>query len=59
MMQDTRDQDPESPMSIRIGWSHLTFLCLLAVFSIITFCHVPIALAGEPQWVEVRSPNFP
>jgi hypothetical protein len=44
-------------MSIRIG-SRLTFLCLLAVFPIITFCHVPIVLAGEPQRVEVRSPDF-
>ncbi|MFZ0814575.1 MAG: tetratricopeptide repeat protein [Candidatus Sulfotelmatobacter sp.] len=45
-------------MSIHIGWSRLTFLCLLAVSLIITFCRPSLVLAGEPQWVEVRSPNF-
>lgn len=32
--------------------------CSLAVFLAVTFFEIAVALAGEPQWVEVRSPNF-
>ncbi len=39
-------------MSIRSG----RFVCALALFSL--SCWVPSVFAGEPQWVEVHSPNF-
>ena len=32
--------------------------CLLPFLLVITLCGAPTAFAGEPQWVEVRSPNF-
>ncbi len=32
--------------------------CLPALVLVVTFCCAPTVLAGEPQWVEVRSPNF-
>src|SRR5580658_7032696 len=33
-------------------------LRLLAVSLVVTLCGAPVVFAGEPQWVEVRSPNF-
>jgi hypothetical protein len=32
--------------------------CSLAVFLGLTFFEIATVFAGEPQWVEVRSPNF-
>lgn len=43
-------------MSIRFGWSRL--FCPLAVSLAVTFSGIAVVFAGEPQWVEVRSPNF-
>ena len=43
-------------MNIRLRWlltglfAALTFLC--------EFCSCPVVFAGEPQWIEVQSPNF-
>ena len=34
------------------------FFASLTLLFAIHFCWLPTALAGEPQWVEVRSPNF-
>jgi Flp pilus assembly protein TadD len=45
-------------MSIRTESSRAALLCLLTASLVVTFCRAPIVLAGEPQWVEVRSPNF-
>jgi tetratricopeptide (TPR) repeat protein len=45
-------------MSICCGRVHSTLLYLLALFLVVPLCGAPVALAGEPQWVEVRSPNF-
>ncbi len=45
-------------MSIRRGRVHSTLLYLLALFLVVTFCGATVALAGEPQWLEVHSPNF-
>lgn len=33
-------------------------LGLFTIILLVTFCRGPAAFAGEPQWVEVRSPNF-
>jgi Flp pilus assembly protein TadD len=42
-------------MSSRSTWVYpALFTTILAV----TFCEEPAVFAGEPQWVEVRSPNF-
>ena len=45
-------------MSIRCKRFRSALFCLLAVSLAVTFCGAPVAFAGEPQWVEVRSPNF-
>src|ERR1700756_4972171 len=39
-------------MRIRSG----RFVCVLGV--LLLFCSIPPVFAGEPQWVEVHSPNF-
>ena len=36
----------------------LAFLLVITFTLAFTFCGAPTVLAGEPQWVEVRSPNF-
>jgi tetratricopeptide (TPR) repeat protein len=45
-------------MSLPHGQFRSAFLCLSTLLLTATFCHPPAVLAGEPQWVEVRSPNF-
>jgi tetratricopeptide (TPR) repeat protein len=45
-------------MSIRLGWFRPTVFPLLGVLLIVTFSGTPMVLAGDAQWVEVRSPNF-
>jgi tetratricopeptide (TPR) repeat protein len=32
--------------------------CLSAILLVLIFCHGPAIFAGEPEWIEVRSPNF-
>src|SRR6202522_1471697 len=44
-------------MSLRFSWSR-TILLLATVTSIIALPNLTPLFAGEPQWVEVRSPNF-
>src|SRR5579863_4158823 len=44
-------------MSSRSTWVRPAF-SLIAIVSVVLFCCGPPAFAGEPQWVEVRSPNF-
>jgi len=38
--------------------SRSSFYGLPALVLVVTFCCAPAVFAGEPQWVEVRSPNF-
>jgi len=45
-------------MNLRRGLVHSAFCRLFAFLFAVTFCSVPAVFAGEPQWVEVRSPNF-
>lgn len=45
-------------MSIRTAWFLPALSCLLTASLIVISWRAPIVLAGEPQWVEVRSPNF-
>jgi hypothetical protein len=45
-------------MSIRVACLRPTFFSGLALSLALTFSNVPLIRAGEPQWVEVRSPNF-
>lgn len=45
-------------MSTGLGRFVSCLSCLLAVLSTIPLGVLPVVLAGEPQWVEVRSPNF-
>jgi Tfp pilus assembly protein PilF len=45
-------------MSLRHGAFRCAFFRLRAVLLAVTFFGPPALLAGEPQWVEVRSPNF-
>jgi tetratricopeptide (TPR) repeat protein len=45
-------------MNICFRWSRRILFFLLAVLLIVTFRRAPVVLAGESQWVEVRSPNF-
>jgi tetratricopeptide (TPR) repeat protein len=45
-------------MYICFRWSRRILFFLLAVLLIVTFRRAPVVLAGESQWVEVRSPNF-
>lgn len=44
-------------MSLRFSWSR-TILFIATVTSIIALPNLTPLFAGEPQWVEVRSPNF-
>src|SRR5271165_5645180 len=37
---------------------HSSLHCLPAFVLVVFVCCVPTVFAGEPQWVEVRSPNF-
>jgi hypothetical protein len=45
-----------------VSLRHRTFRCaffwLHTVLLAVTFFRPPALLAGDPQWVEVRSPNF-
>ena len=43
-------------MSIRFGWSRLC--CSPAALLVVSFSAISLVYAGEPQWVEVCSPNF-
>ncbi len=45
-------------MKIREERFRSALYCLLAFLLLVTFCGAPTVFAGEPQWVEVRSPNF-
>jgi hypothetical protein len=45
-------------MSARLGRFRPVLVPLIAVALIVTFREASIVFAGEPQWVEVRSPNF-
>jgi Tfp pilus assembly protein PilF len=45
-------------MSIRHRAFRSAFFWVFAVLLDGIFCGVPVVFAGEPQWVEVRSPNF-
>jgi tetratricopeptide (TPR) repeat protein len=44
-------------MSFCLGWFRSAPL-LLVVPLVLMVWHAPVVFAGEPQWVEVRSPNF-
>lgn len=45
-------------MSTHPGFLRPTLCSIVAVLLAVTFCNVSAVFAGEPQWVEVRSPNF-
>jgi tetratricopeptide (TPR) repeat protein len=45
-------------MSIRLGRFRSALFYLPAILLVVTFCDGPAIFAGEPEWVEVRSPNF-
>ena len=45
-------------MRVRLARFRSAFLCLPAILLLVTFNDGPAAFAGEPQWVEVHSPNF-
>jgi tetratricopeptide (TPR) repeat protein len=45
-------------MSICGGRLRSVLFCLLAILVVVSFCEGPPVLAGESEWVEVRSPNF-
>src|SRR6266404_8353224 len=45
------------PMSSCPSWVRPA-LHLLTIILVVSFYWAPAAFAGEPQWVEVRSPNF-
>jgi Tfp pilus assembly protein PilF len=45
-------------MRNRFGWFRSALFHLLALLLVVTFCGAGVVFAGEPQWVEVRSPNF-
>ena len=44
-------------MSVRSG-RLLSTLFLVGISLFVTFCNLPSAFAGEPQWMEIRSPHF-
>jgi tetratricopeptide (TPR) repeat protein len=44
-------------MSLRSG-RLLSTLFLVGISLFVTFCNQPSAFAGEPQWMEIRSPHF-
>ena len=44
-------------MSLRSG-RLLATLCLVGISLFVTFRKPPSAYAGEPQWMEIRSPHF-
>jgi len=44
-------------MSLRSG-RLLSTLLLVGISLFVTFCNAPSAFAGEPQWMEIRSPHF-
>src|ERR1700724_1841221 len=35
-----------------------SFYCMAALVLFVSVCRAPTIFAGEPQWVEVHSPNF-
>jgi tetratricopeptide (TPR) repeat protein len=45
-------------MSAHLGRFRPALVPLIAVALIVTFGDASVVFAGEPQWVEVRSPNF-
>ncbi len=45
-------------MSISFAWFRATLFRLRAVSLTVFLCGVPFVFGGEPQWAEVRSPNF-
>jgi tetratricopeptide (TPR) repeat protein len=44
-------------MGLRLGWFRSALLSL-GISLIVSFCAAPSAFAGEPQWIEIRSPHF-
>ncbi|HVR23395.1 MAG TPA: hypothetical protein VMU26_08730, partial [Candidatus Polarisedimenticolia bacterium] len=44
-------------MSLRSG-RLLSTLFRVGISLFVTFCNLPSAFAGEPQWTEIRSPHF-
>ena len=57
-VRTSRDRTGERMMKVRDERFRSIFDCLPALVLVVTFCGAPTVFAGEPQWVEVRSPNF-